>query len=288
MAGSRPSQFKKGGGRLNGVDGTIAGYEWTTEYPFQSEDRPAKRTSEFNSLYFVLRARLDGADEDTIEPIWAGNADNFEIEDGGLTLTPVEDTFELGANTDFGKFIGSLCEAGFPDTNLPEDRINYEAIVGTRVRFGQVQTLDKTGKPRKRVVNKGKFKGREFDVTSTVVTNVLDLPSVRGKANGAAKTVKAATKPNGRVAAPVEDDETAELAGATIASILSKNVDKQGNSMPLLKTRFQMRVFAELGAKHPQNNEVVAWLKNDKNLEGLENVSVTYNQAGEVQAVSLA
>lgn len=274
---SRPSAFKKGGGRLNGVDGTIAGYEFTTEFPFQG-DRPAAKKSEFNSFWMVLSVRVDGADEDTIEPLWAGNADNFEISDDGLTLTAVETGFELGANTDAGRFIASLCEAGFPESNLPDvtNEVNFEPIIGTRCRFVQVAQVGKDGKVMKRLVKKGKFKGKEFDQTATQVGNVLALATL---AKAAGKTAAAkVTKGNGK-AAP--SPEVSELASATLLDILG---DTDEGS--IAKAKLRMKIIAKLGPKHAQRDDVIKMLNDEAFLASMD--GVTYDPADKAQTIALA
>ena len=241
--GARPSSFKRGGGKFNGVEGLITGYEFTTVYPF-GEGNTSKK-SEFNSLYFVLKAKMDGADVEEVEPLWAGNADNFEISDDGLTITPVEPGFGIGASSDLGKFIASMCEKGFPETDLPEDDepINYEAIIGWRVSFVQVQQVDKAGKPMTRVVKKGTHKGKTFPVTAVQVSQVIGKEGVaasRGKTTVVAKGAKKATNGSGKV---VKGPDVSELALETLTQVL----DQADGSIP--KRRLQMKVFGLFGAK---------------------------------------
>jgi hypothetical protein len=54
-----------------------------------------------------------------------------------------------------------LVKAGFPESSLPEDAINFEAIIGTRVRF--VQVIDEAAK-KKGLKQKAK-NGKEYDRT---------------------------------------------------------------------------------------------------------------------------
>ena len=155
--GARPSTFHKGGGGfLNGVDGVITGYRWTDQ--FNGEDFvPGKKSKEqgggdkFHSLFMELSARPDGADEDQTQNLFAGGYDDYEVSEDGLTLTSAEGgECAIGGNTAAAKFIASLCEAGFPESKFDEDpdSINFEPMVGTRVRFGQAVVLGKDGKPR--------------------------------------------------------------------------------------------------------------------------------------------
>jgi hypothetical protein len=280
MPGARPSTFRKPGGFLNNVDGMITGYEFTTEFPGADPNRPKK--SDFNSLYFVLSVRQDGADEDVTTTLWGGSADDFEISDDGKTITPI-DGRGLGGTTDVARFIESLCVGGFPETNLPEDTINFEAIIGTRVRFIQVPQTDKNGKPLMRKATSGKYKGKEFPQTATQVSHVLDLPKVAAKSNGKS------AKPNGKAAVvtskangkgtPMPD--VADLAASTLLDILSNADD---NSVP--KAKLRMKVFAALGTKHPQRDEVIKYLYDDDNLVGMDGIS--YEPSDKSQLISLA
>ena len=74
---SRPAKLSEGGGgKFNGVDGVITGYEFTTTHPFSKGGRSK---SDFSPLYGVLSARMDSAKEDDIDVMLVGSADDFEI-----------------------------------------------------------------------------------------------------------------------------------------------------------------------------------------------------------------
>jgi hypothetical protein len=285
--GARPSSFKKGGGRLNNVAATIMGIEFTgDELVYQKgqsgfervEFTPGKVKKEgggvkdkFHTLNALVSLRVDGATEDTIEPMFAGGADDFAISDDGTTIwdaaydtpeaaaeaaeDPANKVKELGANTKFANFITSLCEAGFPETNLPEDRICYEATVGTRVQI--IQREDPAMKGKKRV---DKATKKEYAYTFTAVDDVLALPDAEAPAAPAAKASakaapKAAAKPAAgkKVAAPVaepeleESDLDAETTLALVEALGKKSPMKVGDlSMWVLKNRM----------KHPQREAI--------------------------------
>lgn len=282
--GARPSQFRKGGGRLNGVDVVITGYEFTGDELVYTKGESGfsrveftpgkvKRAEggvkdKFHALNCLLSFRVDGATEDTVEPMFAGGADDFNINDDGLTIwdaaydTPeaaaeaAEDSAnkvkELGANTKFANFITSLCEAGFPETNLPEDRINYEAIVDTRVKL--IQREDPAMKGKKRI---DKATKKEYAYTFTAVDEVLGLPEaeapVAAVKTGAAKkgtvapAVKAGAKKTAPVAEPEGGDLDAETTLALAEAVAAKSPMKVGDlSMWVLKNRM----------KHPLREEI--------------------------------
>src|SRR6266404_1481139 len=182
--GARPSSFKRGGGFLNGVDAVITGYTWTDAFngkEFVAGKDPKTKKDKFHSLYFVLSARADGAEEDVTTTLFAGGFEDFEVSDDGHTLTPVEDGRELGGGTAFAKLLTSLVEAGFPETNLSETEINYEPIIGTRVRFVQRVNAEDTKKLGKQVDKKT---GKQYERKDLIIETVYDLPTSAAKSNG--------------------------------------------------------------------------------------------------------
>src|SRR6266446_6659520 len=151
------SRFKAaGGGFLNSVDGVIKSYEFTTTHPFAKAGQKAK--SDFVSLFQVLTIRVDGSQTDITFPLWGGDASNFEISDDGLTLTPIEDGYVLGGGTDLAHFIQSYDAVSEDGASGDDDTVvNYEPIIGQRVRFVQVPysadelaSLKRRGKPTTR------------------------------------------------------------------------------------------------------------------------------------------
>ncbi len=258
--GARPSQFKRGGGGfLNNVDGVISNYEFSDAFngnAFVPGKDKATGKERFHSLYVLLSARVDGANEDVTTTLFAGSADDFEIEDDGHTVVPVEDGRELGGGTAWGKFVTSLVEAGFPESMLSEDSINFEPIIGTRVRFTQRKNVEDTKKLGKR---KGKD-GKEYDRQDLVITEVYDLAKPATKSNGKAAAPVAA---KGKKAAPVVQD-IKELAGAALLEI----VQKQGGSLPKAKVNVRILVTPLLKGSD-RRQEVQQWLLDDDNLEEL-------------------
>jgi hypothetical protein len=264
---SRPSAFKKGGGGfLNNVDGVISGYEFTDEFggePFKAGKVNGKER--FHSLYFVLSARVDGADEDVTTTLFVGGADDFNVEEDGHTLTPVEEGRELGANTPFAKLITSLVEAGFPETNLPEDAINFESIIGTRVRFVQRTDVEGTKKLGKR---KDKKTGKEYDRQDLVIDQVYSLPGTETAKAAPAKAGKPVAAKAGKAAkvAPVPAGvDVAELATDTLTTILSE----AGGT--ITKAKMGMKVIAKL-MKDPNREAVRKFLFDDENLGAIDGV----------------
>lgn len=243
MASARPSAFKQGGGgSFNGVDGCITGYEFSTSHPFSD-------SASSDYIYAAVTAAIDGSEDDQTTAFLVGNADDFEIEDDGHTLTPVDPDGGLRANSPFGKFVVSMITGGFPESSLPEDKINFEAFIGSRVRFVQVNDTDAQGNVKMRKAKKGKFKGKEFPQTHTEVSTVIELPGAKKsgtKAAGSSKSTKA------------DDDavDVEQLATETLLGILAAKGDT-------LKKKLPVAVMNTLGGKHPQREEVRKLLGDD-------------------------
>ncbi len=261
--GARPSTYKKGGGGfLNGVDGTITGYRWTDQ--FNGEDfvpgkKPGTKDDKFHSLFMELSVRVDGADEDITQNLFAGNADDFDFEDE-LTLKSAageDEECSIGANTAAGKFLQSLVDAGFSENKFSDDpnSVNLEPMVGSRVRFGQAVVMGKDGKPRKRIAKKGKFKGREFDDTTTIVEQVYEAAK-----GGKTKDAPKGGKKGKAEAEPDEDESTEALATKFLLKVVTANKGKLAKgklSMALLKP--ENGLF-----KHPEREAIRKLLQSDK------------------------
>lgn len=276
--GARPSSFKKGGGFLNNVDGVITGYEFTTTFPGSDGKRESK--SDFNPLYAVLSAKVDGADEGVSTTLFVGNADSFSIEDDGKTLVPVEEGYELGANAEWSKLITSLCENGdgkFSEEDLPEDTINYEAIIGLRVRFVQVDVVGKDGKVKTKVSKKDK---KTYNVTAVQVAKVHgrveeEKKGKAGKSAGAGKAAGKSTAGKASKAPSVRDE-----AEAALAQVL----EKSGGS--IAKSKLRMKLLSLLTGKTDNRDEIIKWLYDDANLASIDGVE--YDPTDKAQTISVA
>ena len=224
---SRPAKLSEGGGgKFNGVDGVITGYEFTTTHPFAKGGRS---TSDFSPLYGVLSARMDSAKEDDIDVMLVGSADDFEVSDEGKTLTPVDGVNGVWSKSQWGKFIASLEKLGCETENADyaEGVYNYEPIIWRRVRFVQEQQFDKAGKLKRRMGKGRDGKPREYDDTTTVVVADYGVVETTKKGAKGAATTRAAGKANG---AATEVDLT-DKADEALVGLL----DKFGGSAPKAK-----------------------------------------------------
>jgi hypothetical protein len=280
--GARPSQFRKGGGFLNNVDGVITGYEFSDETPAKDGGRepfkpgkdPKTGKARFHSLYCYLSARADGADEDVSTALFVGGADDWDVSDDGHELIPTKDGQQLGASSSFAKFLGSLCESGFPETRLPEETFDFSPIIGTRVRF--IQRVDEDGTKR---LGKRKGKdGKEYNRTDLVVDQVYDLPEGDDAPVAAPAKGGKSTSVSGKGKAPKGEDLNA-LAQETLAAILA---DAPGNTIN--KKNLATKVIMKL-TKHPKREDVRGIITSDEFLNNAEGVD--YNaKTGAVTLVS--
>lgn len=294
--GSRPSQFKKGGGFLNGVDLTLADYQWTDEFngePYvagKMKDSKGKTMEKPHSLYMALSVRVDGADEDTTTTIRAGNYDNYEVSEDGHTLTAAEGgPCSISDKCAVAKFIGSLCKPigggdGFPEDSFSDDpdSIDFSPMLGTRCR-----TVQKTDAERTKEFGKRKGKdGKEYERQDLVVEQVYEVPGTKqvSKPATTTKTAKVVTKaaggkPNGKV----QEVDVAELAGVALQEMLAKS------GSPLLKTKLSVLTLSTPALKgNPAREDVRKFLANDENLEALVEAGViaSYDRASkQIEAV---
>lgn len=264
MAGARPSTFKSGGGFLNGVDGILANYQFTTNKPGTSTP------SEW--LYCELTVRVDGADDAVSTNLFVGSADDFMIEKGGHVLTAIDDNAAIGGKTNFGQFVTSLVAGGFPESELPEDTFDYSAILGMRARFVQVKDEAANRKLGKRVGKDGK----EHDRTTTAVEKVY----ARGQSGltPAKKVTTASGKPNG--AAKTVDLDA--LTDETLTAILQKS------DGAINKAKLPAQVAITLGAKHPHREDVRARMFSEDYLaSAVERGLIDYDPSVKPQTITL-
>jgi len=283
MSGARPSTFKRGGGFLNGVDGTITDYIFTTEF---NGKKGRRNENDFLCLYALLTVREDGSKADVETHLFAGSADDWEISEDGKTITPVGDgNPSLNANTGMGLFIDTLVMKGFPEERLPEDVVNYEAIIGTRCQFAQQVNAKATDKYGQRKAKTGKG---TYDRTDLIVAAVHSLPeesSGKRPTSGPAlsagtKTAKTAptsrSKPNGKI---TEEDLT-DLTDETIVAILA---DKDGE---IKRKGLSIEVTKRL-MKHPQRDPMRELISSDAYLAGaVERGVIAFNE--QTQVISAA
>lgn len=269
MASASASKFKAagGGGFLNNVDGTITGYKISESGPTKSKKDPKKF---FNFLNFELSVRVDGATEDVTTRLSGGFADDWEISDDGLTITPVKDKTPFTANNNWAKFISSLenpldGEAGFDPDNFPEGdeddySLNWEPVINARATFAQVPDEARVGE----------FTVDKNDPTKKWPIRRLAVKSYLGQAEPAKKGKGVSAAPvKGKGKAKAEDAAT----GATEA--LLRYLAKAGDDgIEVSKLRMKVLTDSKL-ANQPEVREAYAlWLTNNDNLADIEGVTL--------------
>lgn len=219
--------FKKGGGGfLNGVDGTIVGYK------FETKEWEAKKKggNDYSTLSVQLDVMQDGADEPVPQFIQAGffYPENQSVSDDGLTLESDSDGPIIRDDTDWARFIGSLIDAGFPESKLEEGNgRNFECIIGTRVTFKREVDVEGTKRFGKRKDKNDPKK--EYNRDWLLVSTVLSMPDEKKGKGG-----KAVAKPTAKTAAPakgkgkpvVEEADT-DTADAVIVELVSAAKDEK-------------------------------------------------------------
>lgn len=270
--GARPSTFRKSGGFLNGIDGLITGYQMTDEFngvAFTPGKKGGK--DKFHALYCVLSVRVDGAEEDVTTTLFMGGAEDWEVSDDGLTITPAEEGRQLGAGTSFSTFLTSLCENGFDESELPEDEFNFEPIIGLRCHFVQKKNEEATKKLGKR---KSKDGTKEYDRQDLVVETVYgreDVPANKPAKGKAAPAVKAGKQAKPTSAVPAN-------AAATLLAVLSEQPENKITFGKLAVKVLQHTVKA----KAVDGNEQKEWLKNKDNIASVDGIEMD----GDVIALS--
>lgn len=277
--------IRKGGGFLNGVDGTLTGVRFTTVPPGGS--------SAGDWLYMVPSIRVDGASEDITQHLFMGAAERYQVSEDGETLTGADDSeVTIGATSPAGKFLASLVApsngSGFPEERLPDleagEALNLASVYGTRMRF--VQQVDEVG-TQKRGKRKDAKTGREYDRTDTVIDMVYDLPTPAKKANGgaakpgpASKTAAAAPK---GAKAKATDTADRDMADETVLEILGEN----GGSLP--KGKLSTKVLLRKGWASTEVRSAVHRLvgKDDYLSDAEERGIIAYDQSSKDQTVSL-
>jgi hypothetical protein len=203
--------------------------------------------------------RADGAEEDTIEPIFAGHATDWEID--GTTITPVEGLDQpvrlFGA---LPRLLGSMIDNGMDDPCADWEEgqpIDLGALVGQRFRFVQVKDEDATkrlGKQKDRKDPTKSYDRKALEVSACygegeATPAPKSAHATNGKANGGAKT---ATMTKGKP----KVDENVEFTDGVLVDLLTA---AKGNKIAL-KDLSGLVTRKLLG--NPKRTTVTKWLTN--------------------------
>lgn len=271
--GARPSSFKKGGGGfLNGVDGKIVDILFTDNAFPDAKPKAGKKA--FNALHCVLTVRADGADDDVTTTLFVGSADELTPSEDGHALLPEDG--RISGKSDFGIFIGTLVEAGYPEDELPEDSNDFSAIIGWRMRFEQRINEEKTKKLGKR---KGKDGKGEYARTDLIVADVYgkDEDAKGAKAGKGAKASPAAAGKAGKSKAPAASDVAAERLVAYVSAA-------KGKTLGVDKLKMKAMTDSSFRGDPDTRDAVIKLLKDVDFLGGVDGIELDEDQ----ENVSLA
>lgn len=275
--GARPSTFKRGGGFLNNVDGTITGYQFTDEFngeafvPGKNSDGKPK----FHGLNFVLSVRVDEATEDVSTNLFAGGFDNYDVSEDGLTLTnPEGGPCFIGSNTALGKLLDSWVAAAGHENDFDDDpdSVNFESLIGRRARFIQANIsaedeakLVRAGKNPKRVGKDGKAYNRQ----NLQIGSVYDASKLTSKSKAPAIPVRAAKATKGKALS----DGVANRGGEVLKTLLGKAKDNV-----IARDELTMLILKAM-PRDPQRDAVLAHLAKVENVVQYD--FVVYDEANE-------
>jgi len=223
--GLRDAFSKKGGGRLNNVDATVVDYEFSTTFPYEAKGKTTGKKSTFNTLWFNASIKTDGAEEAVVEPIFAGDADQWDISEDGHSVSPKEGADRASFFGSIVPLLDEMITAGFPEPDYEAGGdIDLSSLVGERFRFVQVVDEEATKRMGKQIDKKDPKKSydrKRLGVTEYhgAVEEVAAAPAKTstfargGKTNGAAKNAKnVKTK---------EADELVEYADSVLVDLLT-------------------------------------------------------------------
>lgn len=251
---------KAGAGATEGV---ITDYSFMDTFPFGDGDKD----DDNDNIYMLLEVTPDGADEPNKRSLYLGSGQYLKITDKGKSLESSDEdgTPRLYDQGEVFKFIESLEAAGFPaEARFPdpsEGKINFEAMIGTRIRVTNEIDEEATKKFGKRKVTKGKHKGKEFNRTYTKVTKVFEVADeapAKSKATNA-KASKAAAKDDDG-----DDDETPTVTKkqldkfivAVIEAQPKSSVEKSGLALAI--TRYAAKQKMDNGERDALRNAIIA------------------------------
>ena len=214
----RPDHFVKGGGLIDDFDGVISDIRFVmTDYNGAlPESIPAAKVS----------FSVDGEESDQFYSV--GGKGDFIPNDTGLALVALKGKENLTDANNFGVFLDSIQQAGFPLNKMDEFHVDY--LVGMGGHF-----------LRKPVKHTGLKKKKETDREDTVLmcTKVIQLPWEAEPVKGKAKTKGKATS---------VDSGLADTVAGIIQSVLKAN-DNMMAKKDMLSALFKNKEIDATGDK---------------------------------------
>lgn len=282
MPSAKPSEFKGGGGILRDQDGTVVSLELTTDNPLYTDD---SKKGSFNSLFAVVGVRQDGSEEVNVQPIWVGNADDFEITEDKMGLIGGE----LSKGSSFHVFLESVSKTEFDEDNYEFDEAanmaNWSALVGGRFRFNWVvdeKANKRLGqkKSKKPDPKTGKFK--LYDRENLIVTNyygqveveeqtVKPTPAAKKPGLSSAKPPAAPAVKQGAAKGGAKGKNVVFVEDQAKALIIEAIGEKKGK--PLSKSKLSVVLLNKLGTVDAQlRTDIRTWANDNDNLGAIDGV----------------
>ena len=184
---------KSGGGFLNGVAGTIVGYN------LDAKEWPGKKGGDaYTTLSVELDILQDGADEPVQQFLQAGFLnDEVTVSDDAQSLESEDDKSIIPEDSEFGRFLQSAVDASFPEEGLVEANLrNFAALVNQRFTFKREVDAEATAKFGKRKGKDGKEYNRDLLLVSEYHGEVEAKSAMKGakKTSAPAKSAKSSKK----------------------------------------------------------------------------------------------
>lgn len=214
-------------------------------------------------------------DGEVVQQFWsAGNPKDFTPDDAGLTFLPQGTKKQLTTGSNWGMFINSLCERGFPEERIGN---TIDFLVGLRAHVTRLPSPKRAG-----------ISNQKEDATVLCVQAIIKFPWEKAPAKGAqARGAAPAAKPGPRaVPAPAKaaptaaapapaaqaQDEGADELTITAQSALVELVDANAGSLKVANIR--AKAFKAL-ATNPHRNDILALYSDAAWLEANCNGEVT-------------
>ena len=233
----KPSEMSAGGGLWGDVDATITGVK------FELSDFDGK----IEVAVPVLKLEVaDDAGVEYEQLLSCGKSG--KPNKAGSSL---EGAGAINVGSNFGLFITSLVNAGFPENRLEDD---IGVLVGLKGRFDRVAAPKRSG-----LTKAPRADGKVFEDTVLIVSKILKYPWDKEKAGGKGKTTAA----KGKAPAKTENTEVEIVADGAVLGLLLENEDG------LTKQQLAVQVFNIVKVSHPAlKAEIVKLVNTDAYHEG--------------------
>ena len=198
-----PGKASGGGGYLNNVAGTIAGYN------FDAKEWPGKKGADpYTTFSLELEILADGATDPVSQFLKCGFLNDGEnISDDGQRMESENPVIAVGS--DAHRFLTSLVDAGFPEAELVATNLNdLTPIVNARVTFKREVDEEAVKRGQKDRYKNKEGKEVESDPKILLVKEYHGQVERTGKAGKKAAATKGAKTTASKKPAAAEQDFT--------------------------------------------------------------------------------